>query len=80
MAAVLELVFDIFDRLPRGRIKVSSIRFQKEELIINHYFVSSLRQNVSACLLSHKFSAVFDAGSMADRAPLAYLVFLLYGY
>ena len=43
-----------------------------------HYFANSARQNVSACLFSRELGAVFEAGSMADLAPLSNVVFLLY--
>ena len=71
MAAVFDFVFELFGRLVRGRIKVYSIGFQKGEL--NHYFVSTARQNVSACLFSREYwsrsRGLFDGRSDSILQP-----------
>ena len=53
MAAVFGLVFDLFDRLIREETRYTHLDFRKDNL--RHYFVSSTRQNVSACLLSNEY-------------------------
>ena len=74
---VLELVFDLSDRVMRGRIKQYSIGFQEGEL---KALLCELGETKCKCMFFFRVNigAVFEAGSMADPAPLSNLVILLY--
>ena len=56
MAAVFELVFELFGLLYGEESRYTPLDFRKGYL--NHYFVGTARQNVSACLFWRKFLAV----------------------
>jgi len=75
MLAVFEHVFDLFDRVMRGRISEYSIGFQEGEL---EALLCELGE-ISACLFFRvNIGALFEAGSKAAPAPSSNLVFLLY--
>jgi len=59
----------------REETRYTPLDFRKESL--RHYFVSSVKQNVSACFSRVKIGAVFEVGLIAELAILSDLVFLL---
>ena len=90
MAAVFELVIDLFDPLMQGRIKEYSIGIQKgkpKALLCQlgetkckciHFLRESRSRLAAVSQPSAIAHAVFEACAMADLAPLSNLVFLLF--